>query len=587
MPNTTDPRQYTTTRLRSNHGYDDPPIVDDSLPSALPLLTQRTGRLVQFGRELCEIWSPNSAIHPYLPGVVPKGFDFSIPDDPRHRRYDGHLGRFDYTVIPQMFSGDRPWRGFIRRPFAPESSQYPEFAIIHQLWKPSPSSQGVWPTTLPISYIQALHERVTQLDSASAENSVIAQYYPSVWEYRPLLPTHAEIDQLGSICRFEQAVDLVLEVQRRIRDFDAWYRYGQMSLHDFPTKQEEDLRRGPQYPANDEWIGAWINGASKCDILHALYWRMPCFIAHILSPDERSSVARKDLPARTLIDGTDVTQLDATTNGYDFIAERSKRGYTRYVPTLKADPPSLSPEYRARSASAAHGWTGRWYSGVEDSQKLLKCCPPPPLSPLPDHVWSPPVSAPEALPLDTVVLDAERAPWLRPPPVMPYLASEKMSHWIEDVVAGKDGMREVAKSKGLQTRIPMHDREHKRKLYFHETLRPLPGAVSDSQVFGMPLPPLLFKNRSGKQVARSTWVYHQEKPSPGDSGRLAPTPEPSSLPLLASISAFPDTWPDNRDDDEEYIPELDDNNYLLPNYPASMSPSPAPVVRRPRYVLAR
>lgn len=576
MPTDVDTRKYTTSRLPSIHGYTALPVVDDTLPARLPLLTQRTGRLIQMGRQLCEIWSPNSAVHPYLPGVIPKGFNFSIPDIPSHRRYDGHLGRFDYTVVPQMFSDKRPWRGFIRRPLSSQAARYPEFFLVHQIWKPLPSSSNDWPTTLPSWYLDALNSRITQLLLASNGNEWISSNRSAVWENRPVLPAHEEIDQLGTIDKFDEAVDLVLEVQRRIRDFDAWHRYIELNLNDYPEGHTEDWLRNPQSPANDEWLGAWINGAEENDVLHALHWRMPCFIAHILTDEERFRLDKNDPPGTCLIDRTDVTALDVRGNGYDSIAQRFLGGCTSYAPTQYAHPPSLCTKYRNLSASREHGWTGRWLSGVADSRQRLKLYPPPPLPPMPGQLYAPLVPAPKALPLDTVVLDEDRVPWIRPPPVMKYPAAGKTSHWIEGVVDGKDGMKEVAKSKSLQTLTWVFDRNLKRKLYFSDSLQPPNGTASDVQVFGLPLPPLLFLNKSGRQVARSTWVYYHEKPLPKDIGCPAPIPPSSRLPLLADISTFPIMKPNGgEDDDGHYVPEDDDMTYLVPNYLKPLFPSPS------------
>jgi hypothetical protein len=575
-----DTRKYTTSRLPSNYGYDEHPVVDDTLPSRLPVLTQRTGRLIRLGRQLCELWSPNSAVHPYLPGLIPKGSDFSIPNNPRHRRYDGHLGRFDYTVVPQMFSDEKPWRGFILRPFSPQTANLPEFAPVHQLWKPSPLSLNIPPTQLPPLYINSLRARITDFNRISTDNDKIATDRIDVWRNRPELPTPAEIDRLAKINNYEDAVDLTVDVQRRIRDFDAWHRYVQLSLAEYPDGDTEKWLRRPLIPANDEWLGAWINGVEESDVLRSLIWKMPCFIAHILSPEQQGKVKANDLPSSSLTERTDVGMLHPLNNGYDYVARSSNRGFTSYVPMPRADPPSLYKKYRVLSASTEHGWTGRWHSEVVDSRELLKLWPPPPHPPLPGQVYSPDVPAPEALPLDTVDLDKERVPWIRPPPVKKYVNEGKLSHWIEETIDGKEGMKEVAKSKSLQMLSWVYDRDLKRKLYFDGELRCPPGAVFDDKVFGLPLPPLLFADKYGCKAARSTWVYRSEKPIPRDVDHVATTPEPSDLPLLTSISNFPPIMMPYDGEDDDYVLENDDLYYALPDFPHSFLSDPS----RDRYV---
>ena len=140
-----DSRRFPTSRLLSIHGYDHLPLVDDSLSFNLPRFRQHSGQLVAVGHRIWELWSPNSAQVAFYPGVPPTNFQLCLPSDETQRRYDGHLGRHDYTVSPQLLSEEHPWRGFILRQEVGFKRQldYPEFALLHQNWHSTSSEEGM------------------------------------------------------------------------------------------------------------------------------------------------------------------------------------------------------------------------------------------------------------------------------------------------------------------------------------------------------------------------------------------------------------------------------------------------------------
>jgi hypothetical protein len=125
-----DSRWFPTSRLLSIHGYDQLPVVE--LRFKLPRFLQHSGRLVAVGSRVWEL-SPQAA---FYPGVPPLNFQPSCPSDETQRRYDGHLGRCDPIVSPQLLSKQRPWRGFILRQVSgfKQQSEHPEFALLHQNW---------------------------------------------------------------------------------------------------------------------------------------------------------------------------------------------------------------------------------------------------------------------------------------------------------------------------------------------------------------------------------------------------------------------------------------------------------------------
>ncbi|KAF8240653.1 hypothetical protein L208DRAFT_1231250, partial [Tricholoma matsutake] len=68
---------------------------------------------VASGRRVWELWSPNSSQAAFYPGVPPADFQLSCRSDEMQQRYNGHLGRYDPTVSPQLLFEQTPWCGFI------------------------------------------------------------------------------------------------------------------------------------------------------------------------------------------------------------------------------------------------------------------------------------------------------------------------------------------------------------------------------------------------------------------------------------------------------------------------------------------
>ncbi|EDR02993.1 uncharacterized protein LACBIDRAFT_331931 [Laccaria bicolor S238N-H82] len=114
-PNGYDARIYDTTRRKSISGYFELPVVDNTLPLILPPFSRVHSRLVTMSGKTWLIWSPNSRIDAYYPGIRAPGHEVVMEEDKTKRRFDGHLGRFDPTKSPQHYDPLQPWLPFVRR----------------------------------------------------------------------------------------------------------------------------------------------------------------------------------------------------------------------------------------------------------------------------------------------------------------------------------------------------------------------------------------------------------------------------------------------------------------------------------------
>ncbi|KAK7007196.1 hypothetical protein R3P38DRAFT_2436258, partial [Favolaschia claudopus] len=108
-----DTRVYPTSRLLSFHGYDAPAYVDDGFDHRLPPGLRYYGREVETSGRRYELWSPNSIQTPYYPGIRFNPTETAQSRDELLRRYDGQLGKFDYSIVPQYYDPRFPWRGFM------------------------------------------------------------------------------------------------------------------------------------------------------------------------------------------------------------------------------------------------------------------------------------------------------------------------------------------------------------------------------------------------------------------------------------------------------------------------------------------
>ena len=540
MNSTFDSRRFPTSRLLSIHGYDHLPIVDDTLPFNLPRFRQHSGRLVAVGHRVWELWSPNSAQVAFYPGVPPTNLQLIPPPDERQRRYDGHLGRYDYTVSPQLLSEERPWRGFILRQEVGFKQQldYPEFALLHQNWCSTSSEEGMIST----AWIDALMFRLNDLDAKMSKCSELMDCRADLWGSRPLYPSVDDVVTLRCIRFFAVAVDRIAWLQRGIKDRAAWLIMARLVLADPVTL--DMIRKGTIPPACEDYIGTWINGSDERDAIWAMGKGMPCFVIHELTPAERGMYSTVPRSAN-FPQGTDVLMLQSSHNGFDHIALRSGS-----VPITSPAPPqiphlNLSSHDRKLSAAPAQGWTGARVGVTMPTPTVESLVPTSHKGEEEEDVmevlkrFNPTNPHYTASPLEYIVLDPCRVPWLKPPPVQSVL-NRKWSKWIFDISASNPFVKFAGK-KVNHRRFVYYDRENSRELSSSKPIEQPPGLTSDPNVFGLPAPMVLYMqkyDRGWRQCKASRWIYPTRMPK--EVGMTALPPELTSLAMQAGPSPVDD-----------------------------------------------
>ena len=492
-PPNVDSRHFPVSRIASIGGYNDFPLIDDTLAFKLPRFRQFSGKLVAIGQRSWELWSPNSRQFPFFPGVLLPDFLLSCPEDETRRRYDGHLGRFDFTVSPQYLSEQFPWRGFILRPGTQQASLFPEYLLLHQKWHSLTKVEGMIET----QWIDSLMFRLNALDAEMASCSRVAERRPDLWDVRPSYPHVDEVTGLRRIRSFNIAVDAIARIQRGIKDRAAWLVMIKLLLAEDRYLTPDEFRAGFVPPACEDYMGTWINGSDERDALWLMSKAMPCFVIHKLVGQERYTKRGESVP--DFLSGTDAVLLHYSHNGFDHIAQRSGHTPTPHEPyTGRVQPLRLDSRDRQSSSPPAQGWLGTTI-GITLPPTVQVVEPALTANADIDPTERFDLAAPgyTALPLDYQELDPGRVPWLKPPSVQSVPPGKKWEKWACETTESNCFMKLLGR-KGKHKRWVYYDRENLRELSLSQELQQPIGLVSDVKIFGQPAPALLYLQQLDK-----------------------------------------------------------------------------------------
>lgn len=533
-----DSRRYVIKRRSSTFGYHDTPAVNDAMSFTLPPFPNMYSRIVSFGSKTWELWSPNSALEAFYPGVRDPGFEVKMEREEKNRRFDGHLGRFDYTKWPQYYDSRRPWIGFIRRDRA--SSSRVEHIPLYLAWESLPPSNGSYDLgRLDTAFLLQLTTRNIELEATMSSYAEVANVVPAYWEDRPLQPTENDVKELQGVLHFAAAVDSVAAVQRGLKLKSAWVK---------AMKAVLKARKGavytgwlPQIPlASQEFVGVWINGAKEEEATWLLNHKVPCFIIHEIPTSELYRF-KEEYKYPDFVVKTDAEFLLKERNGFEHLAFKTftsgndtpdQGGIPRVSLVLRA-------EDRGRSDPLMQGWLGSQHAALEETPEVIM----KPVTDLRSSLVVPIIAsvgrssstAPEP---ETRRLAADRVEWLVPPPVMA-VSEGKWTMWEEWVADHEDMFfrRVFARPQGCEELY--YDRKERRQIYVVERMTIPPGVVSDINVYGVPAPTARFvdvtDNKITKEYVASHWLYKIHRPAKGTTGLSAPVPDPKDLPLNSSL----------------------------------------------------
>jgi hypothetical protein len=316
---TNDTRRFEVPRLSNLNGYEALPNVLSGMGFRLPYFGDYSGQLVRLRGQMWELWSPNSLRLPYYPGVPEVNHCPKMAILPQNRRCDGHLGRFNYTVSPQV--GGMPWWPLVRHclPDYTTTNQFPEFDFVHTRWinDPAPAFNS---GQLEPSFIEDLIQRNEWLDKEMQNGQVMEAMQPDVWGYCPARIANHEFNRLRGSLHYERVVDDVTDLQRVLKGKAAWIEWAKQYMLDHSWTETAVLGRDVP-KADDSFVGMWINDLTRHQALWLIKEKIPCFIIHSYTPADLDRCRLHDLPSiPSFIQWSEAELLKPENNGYAFIA---------------------------------------------------------------------------------------------------------------------------------------------------------------------------------------------------------------------------------------------------------------------------
>ncbi|KAF9541393.1 hypothetical protein CPC08DRAFT_730812 [Agrocybe pediades] len=485
-------KPFTSDRLASFAGYMLPPTVVDAMLFFLPRFTLSSYRIVEHLQRSWELWSPNSSRLTFYPGAQKFGTRFAKSLPTSMRRYDGHEGRFDPTISPQHFDKERPWLGFIQ---TTTDVSRPEFNAFSSVWiKDRANFTGKFDT----SFVLQLARRVQGLSESVSSRGRLSTIRPDLWEKRPLIPNKDDVAHLNLLSKWEEAVDYYAELQREIKYMAAWCSMADALI----SYSLEHLEMGKIVPANETFMGVWLNGSEEDDGKWLLASRVPCFIIHELTATETRDWVASNRRLKDFHTGTNVVRLRVAANPLDQFARKNGNGLRELeaeIGLANASDHKYLPTDRERSAVNAQGWQNGVYC---DPRRIVVV---------------------KEVPSTTTKLATMKD--LPPPPVTGVNEKGGWDKWVEEEI---DDEEYVLLKKGRKYAVPAYtyeyyDRINNRRIYLNSPIAMPPYYKANPWIFGLPAPSLRCVELEGHTQYRNrpltTWVYFAPKPDDKEVGR--------------------------------------------------------------------
>ncbi|KAF8229175.1 hypothetical protein L208DRAFT_1379036 [Tricholoma matsutake] len=313
---------------------------------------------------------------------------------------------------------------------------------------------------------------------------------PHLWEVRPTFLMEPHLRSLLCQLKYADAVDAVTEIQRAIKDKAVWVEFAKQWLADVNWSWK--VYQGSYQaltPADDLYMGMWINGVPKHHVFWLIKQRVPCFMIHEL--DTHFAVWYPEVPkCRGFFKKLEARFLGPRTDSYEHIAHRHdciRSDYSGEEGIFKGLPSPISQEECERAFSRSQRWGG--LPGVCEGLPVPICPQMPQSIPAPEPL---PPSKYDAAPPETEVVEVGRVPWIVPPPVQEAELSGWMK-WKEGLTERGDDCMQMASKRAEMCKKLYYDRESKQILEFSSNL-PFPkGLVSDQKVFRLPAPNMPFE----------------------------------------------------------------------------------------------
>ncbi|KAK7016657.1 hypothetical protein R3P38DRAFT_2541864, partial [Favolaschia claudopus] len=475
-----------------------------------------TSRIVKKEGRAWELWSPNSTQTPFLPGCRTPGLVPAIPTKLEERRYDGHCGRFDCLYSPQYSADHLPHWPFIRRPHlvAPGDFAYSAYEPLMRQWvvnKLNPC-KGVFRP----DYLESLSALRQDLDAHMNAAKSLIRPGSSTWDKRPLYADATRIAELSDTEYWWEAVDKGMGVQRGLREKEAWLTMVHTRRFLDPLQLEE-LRQLEFPPANERYLGVWVNGLHEGTVLCYLCAGIPCFVVHSYATEDRTRAdVHPGVPSYSdFVVGTDIV-LSLREGPYQQLARRDavRLDALESQNTGSFRPMIVAPEHEQCSSSLYLEQLGiAQASKREESVMRFRLdgwrgakvptpatIPSSPASQAPSF-HAPLLTYPKESPVkdnryahrevERQTIHASRVDWIVPPPV----AERRDANWgkweLDLLESGLEAFVYRGTKHTPEADKEWFDRTNGRRIFLSDYQVP-PGVVN-SGVFGSPVPHFPFE----------------------------------------------------------------------------------------------
>ncbi|KAJ6557434.1 hypothetical protein B0H19DRAFT_1070104 [Mycena capillaripes] len=112
-------------------------------------------------------------------------------------------------------------------------------------------------------------------------------------------------------------------------ELEAWLRFMELRLS-FGNLTLEELRCLRWATTQEQYIGMWLNGASKEVALHLLVLGVPCFVVNAYTPGEVQWTDGFQQMRPNFFDRSDLVEVIRATNPYYQVAMENAKGNTFY-----------------------------------------------------------------------------------------------------------------------------------------------------------------------------------------------------------------------------------------------------------------
>ncbi|KAG6905905.1 hypothetical protein DXG01_016985 [Tephrocybe rancida] len=465
--------------------------MDDHLTFQLPPFTRHSRRFMA----IYELWSPNTMRYSSYPRVLPLNYSYSPNPDKSKRFFDGQLGRFNYSMSPQVLQKDFIWHALIYRPRVGRSKGLPEFGLLYEQWvsldAPTFTKQEGY---LNAAYLNILGTQVSEIEQDVEQRcSFMENNYTYLWSTKPKKFLLTELNELQRATMYEDAMDKGAVLQRGMREMDAWIQLADALGSESWKSQVDKTRLHKIDLSDDDLLGCWINGSLEDNALLLLSLGAPCYVVHEMTGDGTPGTEMHEIQHSPNLGWFDKTDLEGMEPGkltyeYDKIALQNGSPHKVHYSRLPRGLARGSLSERRHWSALSQGWLGLRIG------RHLHPLPPPPLIP---HKPNPKEEididpATEACsqtkPLERICVFPDCVELIKPLPVLSVVASQgEWTKW-EEMTDGSF----ICRGKGWQVEdndaVIFYNRQNRRELVMNANKQPSKGVVSDMEAFGMPAP---------------------------------------------------------------------------------------------------